>query len=185
MKRLVLSEQEIQETCKYLGEKISKDLAGEEKPPLVLCVLKGAVNFTMDLVKNIKIPIFMDYIQISSYAGRQSTGDIKLIHNLRFDIKDRIVLICEDVIDTGVSMDYLVHHLYANYQPKKVLVCAMFDKINARKTPVRVDYVGRILEQNDFLLGYGLDYNEFERNIPYVYIPTEEEIAQFDELMKK
>ena len=185
MKRLVMSEQEIQDTCKYLGKKISKDLANEDRPPLVLSVLKGAVNFTMDLVKNITIPIFMDYIQISSYSGRKSTGEIKLIHNVRFDIKDRVVIIVEDVIDTGVSMDYLVHHLYANFQPKKVLVCAMFDKINARKTSVRVDYAGKILTENDFLLGYGLDYNEFERNIPYVYIPTEEEIANFDKLLKK
>ena len=185
MQRLVMSENEIQETCKYLGAKISKDLANETKPPLILCVLKGAVNFTVDLSKNITIPVFMDYIQISSYSGRKSTGDIKLIHNLRFDIKDRVVLICEDVIDTGVSMDYLIHHLYANYQPKKVLVCAMFDKINARKANVRVDYAGKILTENDFLIGYGLDYNEFDRNIPYVYIPTEEEIAHFDELSEK
>ena len=185
MKKLVVSENEIQEVCKYLGRKISKDLAHESKPPLLLVVLKGAVNFAIDLSKNITIPVFMDYIQISSYSGRKSTGDIKLIHNLRFDIKDRVVLIVEDVIDTGVSMDYLIHHLYANYQPKKVLVCAMFDKINARKATVRVDYAGKILTENDFLIGYGLDYNEFDRNIPYVYIPTEEEIARFDELKEK
>ena len=185
MKKLVMSENEIQEVCKYLGAKISKDLASETKPPLILCVLKGAVNFTADLTKNITIPIFMDYIQISSYSGRKSTGDIKLIHNLRFDIKDRVVLIVEDVIDTGVSMEYLIHHLLANYQPKKVLVCAMFDKINARKASVRVDYAGKILTENDFLIGYGLDYNEFDRNLPYVYIPTEEEIAHFDELSRK
>ena len=185
MKKLVMSSEEIQVTCKYLGEKISKDLSNEEKIPLFLGVLKGAINFTMDLTKNITIPIYMDYIQISSYQGTSTTGNIKMIKDLKFDVTDRVIVIIEDVIDSGISMNYLLNHLYTNYHPKKVLVCALFDKLNARKSPVRVDYAGKVLEDNEFLIGYGLDYCEFDRNIPYVYVPTDEEIAKFDSLKSK
>ena len=185
MERLVMSETEIQDACKSLGDRITKDLWSDEKVPLVLGVLKGAMNFCMDLTKHIHVPIYMDYIQISSYNGCNSTGEIKLVKDLKFDVAGRTVLIVEDVVDTGHSMSYLIKHIEECYHPKRVLVCALFDKINARKADVKVNYAGRILEDNDFLIGYGLDYREFDRNIPYVYIPTKEEIEHFDELSKK
>lgn len=185
MRKIVFNETEIQGACERISSELSKDLANEEKIPLFLGVMKGAINFFMDLTKRMEMPIFLDYIRISSYTGTQSRGQVELVHDLKFDVEGRTVVIVEDIIDTGVSMNYLVKHINEKYHPKRVIVVALFDKINARTAPIKVDYSGKVLAQNDFLIGYGLDYKELHRNIPYVYIPDEQEYEELTKLAEK
>ena len=182
---IVLSEQEIQDICIDFGKKLSKELANEEKTPLFLGVMKGALNFMFDLIKRIDRPIFTDFIQISSYAGVQSTGKINLKKDFDMDIKDRTVVVVEDVVDTGISMKYLIDHLNENYQPKRIIICCLFDKEYARCEDIKIDYCGKILKENCFLVGYGLDYNELERNVPFVYIAKPEDIDKWNEEIQK
>ena len=113
-REIVLSEQDIQDICNDIGKRLSKDLENEERTPLFLGVMKGALNFMFDLIKRIDRPIFTDFIQISSYAGVQTTGRINLKKDFDMDIKDRTVVVVEDVVDTGISMKYLIDHLQEN-----------------------------------------------------------------------
>jgi hypoxanthine phosphoribosyltransferase len=184
-REIVLSEQEIQDICNDIGAKLSKELVNEERTPLFLGVMKGALNFMFDLIKRIDRPIFTDFIQISSYAGVQTTGKINLKKDFDMDIKDRTVVVVEDVVDTGISMKYLIDHLNEHYQPKRIIICALFDKEYARCEDIKIDYVGKVLKENCFLVGYGLDYNELERNVPYVYIATPEDIDKWNEEIQK
>ena len=184
-REIVLSEQEIQDICNDIGKKLSKDLENEKRTPLFLGVMKGALNFMFDLIKRIDRPIFTDFIQISSYAGVQTTGKINLKKDFDMDIKNRTVVVVEDVVDTGISMKYLIDHLNENYKPKRIIICAMFDKVYARCEDIKIDYAGKKLQENCFLVGYGLDYNELERNVPYVYIATPEDIDKWNEEIQK
>lgn len=184
-REIVLSEQEIQDICNDIGAKLSKELENEERTPLFLGVMKGALNFMFDLIKRIDRPIYTDFIQISSYAGVQSTGKINLKKDFDMDIKDRTVVVVEDVVDTGISMKYLIDHLNENYQPKRIIICCLFDKEYARCEDVKIDYVGKRLKENCFLVGYGLDYNELERNVPYVFIAQPEDIDRWNEEIQK
>lgn len=182
MRKIVFNETEIQGACERIASELTKELINDEKIPLFLGVMKGALNFFMDLTKRFEIPIYLDYIQVSSYEGTKSTGNVKLLHDLRFDCEGRSVIIVEDIVDTGASMNYLVKYIEEKYHPKRIFVVALFDKINARTVPVKIDYSGKVLAQNDFLIGYGLDYKELHRNIPYVYIPDEDEYNELTEL---
>ncbi|MBP3731790.1 MAG: hypoxanthine phosphoribosyltransferase [Bacilli bacterium] len=184
-REIVLSEQEIQDICNDFGKRLTEELKNEEKTPLFLGVMKGALNFMFDLIKRIDRPIYTDFIQISSYAGVQSTGKINLKKDFDMDIKDRTVVVVEDVVDTGISMKYLIDHLNENYQPKRIIICALFDKEYARCEDIKIDYCGKVLKENSFLVGYGLDYNELERNVPYVYIAKPEDIDRWNEEIQK
>lgn len=182
MRKIVFNETEIQGACERIANELTKDLANDEKIPVFLGVMKGALNFFMDLTKRMEMPIYLDYIQISSYEGTKSTGNVKLLHDLRFDCEGRTVIIVEDIVDTGVSMNYLTKYIQEKYNPKRIIVVTLFDKINARTVPIKIDYSGKVLAQNDFLIGYGLDYKELHRNVPYVYIPDEDEYNELTDL---
>ncbi len=185
MKELVLSKKEIETISAHLGERIASDMKGEEKTPLLLCVMKGALNFMAELLKNIDIPVLTDYVQLSSYSGTNSTGCISWKHTLESDIEGRTVIIVEDVVDTGLTIDALKKYLYENFAPKRVLVCSLFDKVNARKVEAKVDYVGKSLTESKFLIGFGLDYCELERNVNYVYVPDEDDLKRLDDIIAK
>ena len=184
-REIVLSEEEIQNICNDFGKRLTEELKNEEKTPLSLGVMKGALNFMFDLIKRIDRPIYTDFIQISSYAGVQSTGKINLKKDFDMDIKDRTVVVVEDVVDTGISMKYLIDHLNENYKPKRIIICSLFDKEYARCEDIKIDYCGKVLKENSFLVGYGLDYNELERNVPYVYIAKPEDIDRWNEEIQK
>ena len=184
MKNIVLSNEQIQSICARLGKEITELVRHEDRVPVIVGVMKGSMNFMMDLLKYVDAPVYTDYIQISSYEGTSSTGVIRLVKDLSFDCRGRTVIIVEDIIDTGTSMKYLIKHI-KSHEPSKVLVCALFDKINARPEPFHTDFVGVTLEKNDFLIGYGLDYNELGRNIPYVYSATKEDVAELDAILAK
>jgi hypoxanthine phosphoribosyltransferase len=168
IKQILLTEEEIQNRIRELGEILTEEYAG--KNPIVVGVLKGVVVFYADMIRHIKVPCEMDFMCISSYSGTDSTGKMTVNMDLRSDIKDRHVLILEDIFDTGSSLDYTVKQLLTR-QPASLKVCTLLDKPERRRPDVtlKADYVGFTIP-NAFVVGYGLDYNEHYRNLPYVGI---------------
>ena len=177
---IVLSQEQIQSIVRRVGRQITARLKDEDKIPVIVGVMKGAMFFFADVLRQIKCPVYMDYIKVSSYSGTESSGKIRLDHDLHMDIKDRTVVIVEDVVDTGLTMHYLKEYLYKKHKPKQVLIAALFNKKPFRKLEVDVDFVGKEINDSLFLMGYGLDYNELDRNIPYVYCAQEEDIERMD-----
>ena len=168
MKEILLTEEQIQAKVKELAARISKDYAG--KNPVFVCVLKGVVIFFADLVRNVDVPCEIDFMSISSYSGTTSTGRTEIRKDLSVDIKDRHVIILEDIFDTGTSLTFTVNHLQ-NKQPASLAVCTFLDKPERRNPDVTLvpEYVGYTIP-NEFVVGYGLDYNEKYRNLPYIGI---------------
>ncbi|EJN55380.1 Hypoxanthine phosphoribosyltransferase [Loigolactobacillus coryniformis subsp. coryniformis CECT 5711] len=164
----ILYDQEaIAQVTARLGQQLTTDYAG--KNPLVICVLKGAMLFMADLVRQIDTHLEMDFLDVSSYqGGTESTGEVKIIKDLDTPIKDRDVLIVEDIVDTGRTLNYLVD-LLKYRQAKSVKICTLLNKPETRVVPVEADYVG-FKVPNAFLVGYGLDYAEQYRNLPYIGI---------------
>ncbi len=181
---IVLKQEEIQDICRRIAKEIEEKVKDDNRVPLLVGVMKGSLNFMYDLMKYIKIPVYTDFIQISSYTGEKRSNTIRFIKDLSFDCGGRSVVIIEDIIDTGHSMKFLINHI-KSHNPKNIYVCALFNKKNAREVEVNIDFEGKVLEKNDFLIGYGLDYSELERNVPYVYSASKEDVAKLDAVLKK
>ena len=166
IKEILLTEEQIQSKVKELAKQLSEEYAG--KDPVFIGVLKGVVVFFADMVRNIDIPCEFDFMSISSYSGTSTTGRTEVRKDVSVDIKDRHVIILEDIFDTGTSLTFTVNHLL-NKQPASLKVCTLLDKPERRKPGVTLkpDYVGYTVP-NEFVVGYGLDYNEHYRNLPYV-----------------
>lgn len=165
--RILLSETAIQKRVKQLGEEISRDYTG--KSICLLCILKGGLMFLTDLSKHIVPPVTFDFIGISSYGhATQSSGVVRITKDLEDSIEGRDVLIVEDIIDSGLTLRYLIKNL-RDRRPASLRVCTLLDKKENRKVDIPVDYVGFSVP-NEFLVGYGLDYKEYYRNIPYVFV---------------
>lgn len=147
-----------------LGSEITKDLGGE--PVVIVGVLKGAFMFTADLVRAIKLPVTIDFIGCASYSGTQSTGTVRITHDLSVDINGKNVILVEDIIDTGRTLDYLVRFLKER-GPKSLRLCTLLDKPEAREVPVKVDYYGFKIS-NEFVIGYGLDLDQRFRELPFI-----------------
>ena len=180
MGKIILSEKDILKICENLGKEITEALKEDDRIPVFVGVLKGSVNFMSDLIKCVKLPIYTDYIQISSYRGVNSTGNVQLLKDISYDCEGRTVVIIEDIVDTGCSMEFLIKHI-ETHNPKRILICALFNKEFERIKDVQVDFVGYQLKDNAFLIGYGLDYYELERNVPYVFAADEEDIQKLDD----
>ncbi|MCQ2087504.1 MAG: hypoxanthine phosphoribosyltransferase [Bacilli bacterium] len=184
-REIILSEQQIHDICKDIACKLDTRFEADGvKTPIVIGVLKGSVNFMMDLIREMKTEVMTDYIQVSSYSGTASTGAVILKKDLSLDITGKSIVIVEDVIDTGLTMQYLTGYLKEHHNPKEIIIVSLFDKLYLRKTDLHVDYTGKMLTENKFLVGYGLDYNEISRNVPYVYVAQSEDIKHWDELLK-
>lgn len=166
IEKVVLTKEQISEKVCEIGNQISKDYAGKEL--LIVVILKGAAIFAADLFRSISIPCIIDYMSVSSYDGTETTGNVKIIKDLDYNIEDKDILIVEDIIDSGITLDYLCR-LFKIRGAKNVKIATLLDKKVSRKIDVPVDYIGFSVS-NDFLVGYGLDYNEKYRNIPYVGI---------------
>ena len=166
IQEILVSEQQIKERIAQLGEELTKEYAG--KNPVVIGVLKGVAIFYADMIRQIKVPCQMDFMCISSYKGSKSSGNTNVRLDLAADIRDRHVLILEDIFDTGVSLSYLVSYLQMK-QPASVKICTLLDKPQGRKPGItlKADYVGFEIP-DAFVVGYGLDFNEKYRNLPYV-----------------
>ena len=168
IQQVLLTEEQIKNRIRELGEILTAEYA--DKNPVIVGVLKGVVVFYADMIREIKVPCQLDFMWISSYAGAHSTGNMEVKRDVTVDIKDRHVLILEDIFDTGNSLDYTYRHLMFK-QPASLKICTLLDKPERRKPGItlQADYTGFTIP-NEFVVGYGLDYNEHYRNLPYVGI---------------
>lgn len=158
-------EAELQKRIKEVAEEIDKDYIGKEI--VVVCVLKGAVFFTVDLVKKMKTPIELETVQISSYSGTESTGEITMKKDLDNSVEGKDVLIVEDIVDSGRTLNWLREYLISKKKAKSVKIAVLMDKKERRIVEVPIDYTGFVIP-NKFVVGYGFDVDEKGRNIPYV-----------------
>jgi hypoxanthine phosphoribosyltransferase len=166
---VLVSEAEIQAKVAELGQRISGDYAGQEI--LLIGLLRGAIVFLSDLMRAIQIPVRLDFIGISSYGASTDSGAVRLVMDLETDISGRHVLVVEDIVDTGKTLSYLVENLKAR-QPASLRVCALLDKPDRRTVPIDIDYVGFEIPDK-FVVGYGLDFAEGYRNLPFVGVLKE------------
>lgn len=168
--RVLVSEEDVDKRIKEVGEQISKDYEGEEVH--VICVLKGGVFFMCELAKRITIPLSMDFMSVSSYGNeKQSSGVVKIVKDLDEALEGKNVIIVEDIIDSGRTLSYLVEILKKR-NPKSVKICTLLDKPERRVTDVKVDYVGFNIP-DEFVVGYGLDYAQKYRNLPFIGVVEE------------
>ena len=165
--KILLTEEQIKNRIEELGKELSAEYAG--KNPVIVGVLKGVVVFYADMIRQIKVPCQMDFMWISSYAGTNS-AEMVVRKDISADIKGRHVLILEDIYDTGNSLDYTYKHLLSK-EPASLKICTLLDKPERRKPGITLkpEYVGFEIP-NAFVVGYGLDFNEQYRNLPYVGI---------------
>ena len=161
---VILKKEEIQKKVKELGTLISKDYGDEEI--VLVCNLKGAFIFLADLCRYITSPTSIDFIATTSYKGTETTGDVRIIKDLKMDVKGKHLLLVEDIVDTGFTLDYTVKYLML-HRPKSIKICTLLDKRCKRKMDLELDYIG--FEVGDrFVVGYGLDYNERYRELDYI-----------------
>jgi hypoxanthine phosphoribosyltransferase len=172
---VLVTEEQIKARIKELGKILTEEYAG--KDPIVVGVLKGVVVFYADMIREIKVPCQMDFLWISSYAGTSSTGVMKVKQELANNIEGRHVLILEDIFDTGNSLDYTYKYVQSK-NPASIKICTLLDKPEGRNPAVTLvpDYVGFTIP-SAFVVGYGLDYNEHYRNLPYVGVLKPEAYA--------
>lgn len=166
----LLTEEEIKLKVKELGQKIENDFKGEDL--LVVGILKGACVFVSDLIRNINLDVNMDFMSVSSYGkATESSGTVKILKDLDVDIEGKNVLIVEDIIDTGLTLKNLFETLKTR-NPKSLKLCTLLDKPERRTVDIDVDYIGFVIPDK-FIVGYGIDYAEKYRNLPYIGIVGE------------
>ena len=165
IKEILLTEKELADKTRELAAQIMRDYEG--KNPLIVSVLKGSFIFMADLVRQIKIPCTVDFMALSSYgAGVKTSGQVRIIKDLDRDISGRDVIVVEDILDSGLTLSYLLELLKAR-EPRSIRLCTLLDKPDRRKVDVTVDYRGFTIP-DEFVVGYGLDFDERYRNVPYI-----------------
>lgn len=168
--KILFTYYEIQERIKKLGEEISNDY--KDKEPILACILKGAVYFAVDLTRNLSIPYILDFISILSYGpSRETFGVVRIMKDLDVNIYNKDVIIVEDIVDTGLSLAYLLRVLKAR-EPSSLKVCTLLDCPGRRIIDVPIDYRGFEIP-NYYVIGYGLDYKEKYRNLTYIAVLEE------------
>lgn len=166
IERILLTEQQIQARVSELGQRISRDYADIEQV-LLVGILKGCIMFLVDLARAIEVPVAIDFIAISSYgASSESSGVVRLLKDLETNIAGRHVLIIEDIIDSGLTLAYLYGQLKQR-GPASLRICALLNKPERREATVSIDYLGFDIP-NEFVVGYGLDFSELYRTLPYI-----------------
>ena len=168
IQEVLLTEKQIQNKIEELGKILTEEY--RDKDPIVVGVLKGVVVFYADMIRKIQTPCQMDFVWVSSYEGTESTGSLVVKRDVSGDIRGRHVLILEDIFDTGNSLDFVYKHLMAK-EPASLKICTLLDKPERRKPGITLvpEYVGFTIP-NEFVVGYGLDFNEYYRNLPYIGI---------------
>lgn len=162
---VLIPEESVAKRIAERGAQISRDYAGESV--CLLCILKGSVFFTTELAKHITVPVLLDFMSVSSYgSGTTSSGNVRIVKDLDTPIEGQHVLVVEDIIDTGHTLAYLMEYLEQR-RPKSLKLCTLLDKPERRVSDVKVDYTGFEIPDK-FVVGYGLDYDQKYRNLPYV-----------------
>lgn len=170
IKKVLITEEEIIDRCKQLGAQISKDY--EDKRPILIALLKGSVPFLAELIKYIDINMEIDFMDVSSYEGTESRGDVRIVKDLDRSIKDVDVIIVEDIVDTGRTLKTVTELLYQK-GASSVKVVSLLDKKERRVVDIDADYVGFNIP-DEFVIGFGLDFNQLYRNLPYIGVLKEE-----------
>ena len=164
--KILISRDEIAKAVDRLASEIKRDYQG--KQPLLIGVLKGSFMFMADLIRQLDLPLELDFIGLSSYgAARESSGRVRVVQGVKAPIKGRDVLMIEDIVDTGITISFLLNYLKKK-QPASLKLCALTDKPSRRRVPVSIDYLGFTVP-NKFIVGYGLDFNQRFRNLPDIY----------------
>ncbi len=175
LEKILIDEEKLMKRVKELGAQITEDY--KSKDLFIIVILKGAVMFASDLIKEIKLPLAIDFMAVSSYgASTKSSGVVRIMKDLDEQIEGKDVLIVEDIVDTGLTLNYLFENLLSR-KPRSLKVCCCLDKPSRRKTPVNVDYVGFNIP-DEFVIGYGLDYAEKYRNLPFIGVLSKEAYAK-------
>ncbi len=167
--RTFIPEDKIQQRVKAVAEKLNEDMEG--KNPLLLAVLNGSFIFAADLMRNITIPCEISFVKLASYQGTTSTGKIKEVIGLNEDLTDRTVIIIEDIVDTGATMKQMIESL-GTRNPKSIHICSLLVKPDKLQVPLNIEYVAFEIP-NDFILGYGLDYDRQGRQLRDIYVLDE------------
>jgi hypoxanthine phosphoribosyltransferase len=164
--KILISRDEIAKTVDRLASEIKRDYQG--KQPLFIGILKGSFVFMADLIRQLDLPLELDFIGLSSYgAARESSGKVRVVQGVKTPIKGRDVLVIEDIVDTGITTSFLLDYLMKR-KPASLKLCTLTDKPSRRRVPVSIDYLGLSLP-NKFVVGYGLDFDEKFRNLPDIY----------------
>lgn len=167
---VLISEKEVEERIQQLADQITEEYAGKEVH--LICVLKGSIFFTCELAKRIPLPVTFDFMSVSSYGNQtESSGRVKIVKDLDESIDGKNVIVVEDIIDSGRTLSYLMDLLNAR-KPASLKLCTLLDKPDRRVTDVSVDYVGFVIPDK-FVIGYGLDYAQKYRNLPYIGVIEE------------
>jgi len=170
---VLLTEEQIQERVAELGARISDDY--RDDPPILVNVLKGGVVFLADLIRATTIPVEIDFMEVSSYGdGTESSGVVRILEDLSLSITDRHVVIVEDIIDTGLTLHYIIENLETRH-PKTIKICTLLDRRGRREIDLKLDYVGFVVPDK-FVIGYGLDLAQRYRNLPHIAVLEDEEI---------
>jgi hypoxanthine phosphoribosyltransferase len=162
---LFISEAQIQSEVTRIADQMNRDLA--EKDPVFLGILNGAFMFASDIYKQLHFPCQITFLKLASYSGTQSTGTVKQLIGINLDLKDRCVVVLEDIVDTGVTLETIIRQSNG-FQPKEIRVATLLHKPNATEKDVKLDYVGMEIP-NDFIVGYCLDYDGYGRNFKEIY----------------
>lgn len=165
IKKILVSEEEIQKRTQELGAELSAEY--KDKNPLVVGILKGAIPFLSDLTKAMDVKLEMDFMDVSSYGSAMvSSGEVKILKDLDTNVEGRNILIVEDIIDSGRTLSYIID-MFKYRKAKSIKIVTLLDKPEGRVVPLEADYVG-FLVPNEFVVGYGLDFIEHYRNLPYI-----------------
>ncbi|WP_422447744.1 hypoxanthine phosphoribosyltransferase [Thermoanaerobacterium sp. DL9XJH110] len=168
IEKILISEEQINCRLKELGEMITRDYKDKDNI-LLVGVLKGAVIFMADIIRKINLPVQVDFMAVSSYgASTESSGVVRILKDLEEDVEGKHLLIIEDIIDSGLTLSYL-YNILKSRRPASIKICALLDKPTRRKVDIKVDYLGFEIPDY-FVVGYGLDYGERYRNLPYICV---------------
>lgn len=171
IKKVLIDENELKAIVKRLGAEITADYLG--KDVLLIGVLKGSVIFMADLMREIDVPCNIDFMAVSSYGnGTESSGRVKINKDLDNDIQGKDIIIIEDILDSGKTL-YYIRDILSARRPASIRICTLFDKPERREADIKADYVGSLVP-NEFIVGYGLDYSEYYRNLPFIGVLKEE-----------
>ena len=166
--RILISQEQIQEKIRELGKQITEDYKDKDNV-LLVGVLKGAFIFMADLIRNIDLPLHVDFMAVSSYgASTKSSGVVRILKDLEHDVEGKNLLIIEDIVDSGLTLSYMCNILKSR-NPESIKICALLDKPSRRQVDIEVDYLGFEIPDY-FVVGYGLDYGEKYRNLPYICV---------------
>ena len=187
MEKIILSNQEIVKVCERLGNEIDETITQSDNGvPVLLAIMNGALPFYYELIKHIKSKVALDTIKASSYDGTGTTGVVKISKEPDYNLEGRDVYLIEDIIDTGITMHYLKEFVKEHYKPKNLYVCTLIKRHNKDvKFDVQADFTGLVTDEQRYIVGFGFDYYGLFRNVPDVFVPSIQDIKEWNELLEE